>query len=321
MSYLPARPEEASLLAEVLRDPFEDFECFHVTKWFRALKENFPLLSFQVHHYACRQQEGVPRIEPLPRLISSLLADDGIPQEEQICLNELEASLDRRRYSLANELTYHESVEESGMPRLHPNYTMFRWAPDLAGCEMTDEDGGSGYVSPYEDLGRNISAAVEARDHALGKPARRLAEAEIDELLRSAGITRKRGRQPSPLPDALRDALVAETAELITLVLTTDAPPLSDRAQGVFDNHGIPADARATWVYRLALPVLSSYELEALLAYPREELQHRPSTPKRLAAHMLERRLGLPRGKILRNVFGDAQATAAAGRNNPFRTR
>lgn len=83
MSHRPAQSEDAALLTEVLRDPFEDFERFHVIKWFRALKEHFPLLSFQIHHYASRQQEGVPRIEPLPRLISSLLADDGIPQEEQ----------------------------------------------------------------------------------------------------------------------------------------------------------------------------------------------------------------------------------------------
>lgn len=207
------------------------------------------------------------------------------------------------------------------MPRLHPNYTMFRLAPDLAGYEIVDEDGGGGYVSPYEDFGRKISAAVEARDHAPGKSARRLAEAEIDDLLRKAGITRKRGRQPSPLPDELRDALVAETAAIIALVLTTKAPPLAERAQAVFDDHGIPDAVRVLWAYRLALPILSAFELETLLGYPREELQRWPSTPKRLAAHMLERRLGLPQGKLLRNVFGDAQATAAAGRNNPFRTR
>lgn len=81
-----------------------DVQRFHVTKWYRVLKESFPLLSFQVHQYAGQQDEGVPRIEPLPRLISSLLADDGIPQEEQIYLNALEASLDRRRYSLATEV-------------------------------------------------------------------------------------------------------------------------------------------------------------------------------------------------------------------------
>lgn len=323
MSHRSHRPEDAAtLLAEALRDPFEDFDLFHVTKWFRFLREGFPLLSFNVQHYASHQHDGMPRIEPLPRLITSLLMDDGIPQETQIYMDGLEATLDRRRYSLANDQTFYtESTDENGIPRLHPNYTTFRSAPDLAGYEIVDDDGGSGYVSPYEDFGRKISAAVEARDHALGKSARDLAEAEIDNLLRGAGITRKRGRQPSPLSDELRDALVAETAEIIALVLTTDAPSLAERAQRVFDGYAIPDAARLIWAYRLALPILSSFELEVLLGYPREELQNRPSTPKRLAAHMLERRLGLPQGKILRKVFGDAQAAAATGRNNPFRRR
>ncbi len=303
---------EVTLLQRVLADPFEDPEGFHLAQWMKHLHNSYPFWSFQPDAYARSQSTELPSTYPLGRIIGSLVVDDGILAHSGGWLPELDAALDQRRLRLAHgeHQMLHEYRDETGLTVLYSNSPQFLTPPDLAGYEVVDDDGGSAYVSPYEDVGREIADAVEARDNGTTKAARAEGAEQLRSLLERLGVLRARGRpRRRPTPELL-EKLIGEGERLIHLLTGALGIPPSPRAAESLTAAGAKGDVQL-WAERLALPVFSRFELERL---------QRPArcNARMLAAFVIARRIGVPPTALLREVFGPSYAVRYERRLNPL---
>ena len=65
-----------SALTQAVGDPFGQ----PIVDWYAVLIERFPLWAFQRRHFAALHDSALPTTYPLPRLIASILRDEGTPE-------------------------------------------------------------------------------------------------------------------------------------------------------------------------------------------------------------------------------------------------
>ena len=234
-----------TLLAQAVSDPFAGHPATHVQRWFEFLRTNMPLWSFEPYAYVNLQKLGRPTSYPLPRIVESMLLDDGVLVErdgilvaKEDGLEPLQADIDRRRYALFRNSTIvraaDEEVLEGGPPLFLPSMTA-----ELAFSEPESGD----YISPHEEAGRELSALLDARDRAEPKSTEvKQAQADLDDFMRSIGARRSKGRPPDAARPLL-EGLVREGIRLLTIVRDTLPISVSRGTRVLLESNGVAAKA------------------------------------------------------------------------------
>lgn len=314
--------DPGGLLRPVLENPFEGSN-FHVKHWFDHLVAAYPLLSFQAGTYARYQHGDNPSTYPLLRLIRSILEDDVVTAARHH-LAPLVSMLDERRCRLSQGAPVHpRELWQPGEPLfLCESSSMFdSFPPDLAGYEMVDDDGGYGYVSPYEDVGRELVDHLDDIKYALTPSRRREAMRRFhwfrDRLLGRAGPGR-----PAKFANAVvLKAIDAELNDLLRLLGQTSLPPAAPWVEDVLSGAGAVKSELDLWRWRLALPILSRVEIAVIRDEPSNVSGGARSgtmTSRQLAIHLLAHRLRAEPPDLARRVAGIAMAERLKGRRSPF---
>ena len=251
----------------------------------------------------------------------SILADEGRKFGEFV--EPLPAALDQRRRALAsaNEHTKWVSLEQYSVGA----YANFRpeSVSDLTDYEPETEYTIGGYISPYEDIGRELVPLVEDYQFAPDKNERARAEKELDEFFKRVGARLAPGRPSEGLPRELLNKIVAQGRSLVELCWNISSFEISGSASDIFYTHSVPDSERHLWAARLALPVFSCAELQALQAESREAAawtrgtgQH--PTARRFIIWVLAHRLRADATTIARAALNTEDAEYFRDRSNPI---
>jgi hypothetical protein len=327
---LPGNEAEKAkaLLAKTLSDPFAYHPETHVRDWFQFLVEQFPLWSFQPRAFAALHEKDRPVTYPLPLIIESILKDDledeGVATDGPQALDPLSAAVDRRRCAIAEEDAHDSAIlnrEDDWQVRLAPGYTRLRFAADLAHAEG-DSNGREDFLSPYEDVGRELVRLIEAREAARGTQERQEAQKELDEFLDSIAVKVRKGRPAEGPSEEICKALVTEGRKLLTLCWDMLPAEISGTTKQVLAKEGvIGEDEIQLWATRLALPVLSRPEILALKVQHEEAANWKTAlprpTPRRLTIWILARRLRMKPVTLADKMLGSEAAEYFAGKPNP----
>ncbi len=325
------------LLERALADPFillSDEEAqeplTHVEDWFQFLLEQFPLWAFQPHAFRALHDSDLPTTHPLPTIIRSILQDDGIDPDDQQALELLVAEIDRRRYGLLRYDTGSSllrSLDEED-DRLHPGWTLFLPSkPDLSTWEPESEHTVGGLYSPYEEIGRELVALVEAREQAeAGSSERREADAELDGFLRDLGVTvGRRGAPYKGAPKSIRIELVQQGVALFTLCWNHLPANPSPRTREILRANDASDDPQeiVLWAAQLALPILSRREIQVLTQQALEASSLGPGaalppTPEDFSVRVVARRLSTAATTLAKEFDDTTASNRFKDAPNPF---
>lgn len=302
-----------TLLALTVRDPLADLSSTHVRGWLKFLVDRFGLWTLQSHAYAQFHRSILPSTYPLSRFVKSILADEGLDDEEPVFLESLLATLDRRRSGIAKgEATVAEWIDDDDeKPRkLAPVYSRFRPAAvtDLTYWEPDSEHSVGGIVSPYGEIERELLTHIDDQRFARDKPERARAKTAWHGFLEALMALLPAHRPGAMPPDPLMEALVQEGRELMQLCW--DVPvEISAATSEIFVAEGVQDEPEMImWATRLALPIFSRPELLALKAHAAATQRSGRPTPQRFAIWVLAHRLQIPAHRIARRFVGRGES-------------
>ena len=329
-----ANEEGNVLLERALADPFvlpSDEEAHgpptHVEDWFRFLMEQFPLWAFQPHAFRALHDSGLPKTHPLPTIIRSILQDEGIDPDDQQFLERLVAEIDRRRYALLRDRigSWLLPLDEED-DRLFPGWTLFLPSkPDLATWEPDTEHTTGGLYSPYEEIGRDLVALVEAREQATPGTEREKAKEVLEGFLHDLGVNLGKGRRPIGAQESIRKELVRQGIALFTLCWSQIYSNPSPRTRSIVRANKASDDPQEVehWAAQLALPILSRREIYVLAQQVLEARRRGPGavlppTPEDFSVWVVARRLSTAATTLAKEFDNTTASNRFETAVNPF---
>lgn len=329
--------ETREAFRRVLADPLGQEGYGVVADWHRVLMSDFPLWSFQAWAFADFQSTQLPANYPLQQMIGSIVSDEGIAPRGATAgpskrLNPLECAVDRRRYVLAD----HGRTGPPG-PIVSRTSKPYEKLP-LTGCPSKFNSVYPLLLTPGDpDAVATIQQLARARDAAKNVTERKRADAELRALLKSMAA-RSPGK-PSEMPNvAVLEALVDQGKRLLRLCWQEPPRTVTARTNMILFDHGVEdLGEQKLWIARLALPVFSKPEIQALFserkrAYDlaaessrrrtfgeRRTLTPRP-TALRFTFWVLAHRLGFGARALARKAAGGKTVEYLKGRRNPIKS-
>lgn len=317
------------LLGATLREPFVvGHGKGHVRDWFTYLILRFPLWAFQAPAYAALHESELPTTYPLERMIESVFRDEGIG-EKQVWLDPLRAELQHRRRAIAHG----EAIGGKSPIRREPDGSL-NVRGDISGIHLTPDlslgrpedcsaEDGDWYVNPYEKLGREVVRLVEPFAFARGKKERAQAERALSDSVRGLAGRLRTGRAGDAPPVYVLKPLVEEGKALVELCWPMFTVSLSDDTRRILADQDVShAQTQCLWAARLALPIFSACEIEALkwlLEQTNAALpQVRAAGPRRFPVWLLAHRLGVDPQTIARKVGLGARPSGHFKSDNPI---
>ena len=301
------------LFIGAIENPFFSLKdtALPIQGWFSFLVGHFPLMTFQTDAYLHLGDTDLPTTDPLSRILQSVLGDegwsgwdfDGSPDTPFA----LEFNLAARRRELGRAQTRFfgsclASQDEDGAWRIEGAINLHGLTEPEPIVDWDDE-GPVGVHTVYEEIGRELVALIEHRE-AQGPKSEEAEEAQaaIDDFLKSISARRGKGRPPSVTANKILKALYREGTDLLALVWPVFGADPSDATREFLADHGVEEPTQQEfWVKRLALPVFSARELDAI---GRCERGAEWLTPRRVAILFLARRLDLEGPHMARRVVG-----------------
>jgi hypothetical protein len=235
-------------------------------------------------------------------ITESILTDDDLDPEGE-ALDPLPALVDQRRHGLA--------VQEIEVGVVAGSYARFlpSHIDDLAFFEPDSEHTIGGWVSPYEELGRELLRLVEAFRFA-DKTNRQSAKTALHSFLQAIQAKLSRRRPPEGPPLRVLGGLLAEARGLFGICFGALREfEISDSTRRVLGAQHVPAGQALSWSARLALPVFSRKELSAMWRVAREDPREAitpPPTARKLAVWLLAHRLQMHAPFLARKLLGNA---------------
>lgn len=300
--------------------------------WVQHLRETYPLWSLAPHAYAAmtrreghEDEEGggdsipeLPSTYPLRPIVRSIIEDEAPRTDRQggMFPPPLVSQVDHRRTRLITEErptwsrsagTVNAEGELDVLPvgsRLLPSVLDL---PLLAEYEQDDEEGGGGYVSPYEEIGLELVHHVEDERAAPPGPEKREASQRLQAFL--AKVAKRVPGRPAILDTQVAARLVQEGTELLGVARKAIAAgPVELTPE--FKDLGDPEDDTPPeeWALRLVLPVLSWLELKELVSRSRKGAESpKHNTPqmdpdRALAIEIVAHRIRSPASYVARKV-------------------
>ena len=308
--------EARELLVAAVENPFfgSGVADTQISSWFSFLVERFPLMTFQTDVYLYQLGDtDLPTTDPLARILLRVLRDEGwsgwdfAGNSDTAFALEFNLAARRRELGSANTGFFGSCLatqNEDGAWRRIDQANSLRRLTEPEPILDWDDDGPIGVATTvYEEIGRELVGLIEHRDAQ--EPTSQEAEeaqAAIDDFLKSISARRGKGRPPTVTTGEILAALYREGTDLLEVVWAGFTAGPSDATQAFLADHGIvePTD-QEFWAKRLALPVFSARELEAV---GRSEGGVKWLTPRRLAIFFLARRLDLSSPHVARRVVG-----------------
>lgn len=318
------------LFERALREPFAHDA---VDEWLRALMRCFPLWSFQAWAFAELQDSKLPTNYPLQLIIERICEDERLTVGQRLILEPLEATLDHRRYKLADSGRHGTPGKVPTKSSLHPGTyesmplprreSSFNRIYPLPVEPWHDPDQDPSHLEPDAEVGKQLRQLTMARnDAAPGSSERAQAQEALDEFLASMGVPQGPGK-PVRIAEAQLKALVAQGRDLFELCWPVLPAKVSQGALDIVAEHGVgDGQERELWATRLALPILSRRELEGLLAQIRQARTWSRTGPKPTARLFtvwpLARRLRLKPTFIADRTLGSKAREYFVGEPNPI---
>ena len=198
--------------------------------------------------------------------------------------------------------------------------------PDLRSWEPEFEHTIGGLISPYEEIGLELVALVEAREHSTPGTERREADKALKDFLRDLGVTvGRRGAPYKGAPKSVRIELVQQGVALFTLCWSQLPANPSQRTREILRANNASDDPQeiALWAARLALPILSRREIHVLT---QQALEARslgpgaalPPTPEDFSVWVVARRLSTAATTIAKEFDDTTASNRFKDVPNPF---
>lgn len=318
------------LLERVLADPFvarsgkeAHAPPAYVWEWFQYLRQRFPLWAFQADEYLKFHSSALATTYPLAQFVYSMLLDEGV--KASVPLDPLPAEVEQRRLDLADptgiQLPAWQAThaQRYGQPRVS-NRPLPRFAPDRVSALPLDGSlRGPRFNSFYEELGFDLHPLIDEVRFALNSARRRRAWRDLLQFIEGYWGH----RPPEGPPKALLKALAAQGTDLVALLWSVLPFDVSQEARERLHTEGVLNSDMHTWAARLALPVFSACEIEALLSAKARKTAHtkrrgtRP-TKQRWAIWLIAHRLGGGAPMIARKTLYTNAERYFKGRANPI---
>ncbi len=334
-----AKPRDpGALFLQVLEDPFGLKTRDHIDQWHHLLMSQFPLWAFQAWSYKAHLKPQIPSNYPLQLMIDSIVTDEGMSPREVLpgkskLLKPLELSVDKRRYALAAQGRYAPGAAKPGLStnrpyerlRLRSGHSQFnRLYPLVDPVDYGKHQGQDPFGEFHTSVGREAVYLVERWIAAMERQETKKAKARLAQFWRDIaqdlGVVISRGR-PVGLVGKLLEDLVSQGRELMQLCWRSRFL-VTPETVGVFGGQKVTTDDEIQlWAARLALPIMSLPEIEALR---RESTKasgtpsgKRP-TPLRFTIWLLEHRFGMRATTVARKVSGYNSSVYFTRRTNPI---
>ena len=330
--------DSRTLLISALKDPL-GITSGAVGEWLGLLTRDFPLWSFQAWAYAPFRMTVLPSNYPLQLLINSIVRDDGMTPrdrtkkpllvegepfpvyEESKELSGVEYAIDRRRDNLMGAGRFGpEGRQRTETLPLKPGHSQFNIIYPLP-YEPEDYENFPTIVSPEWELISKLTALLEQREAAPTEQEYAEANAKLQTFLSNISPSPGRGRPGlgPRLDEGVTRALIDQGAALLGLCADafrlTLNQPLPRKTITALEANGIGYAETKEWAARLALPVLSGYEIRKLLGLFR---RGSTLTPREVGICLLARRLGLRADTFAGRVTGGGVRERLAS-FDPFR--
>jgi hypothetical protein len=251
-------------------------------------------------------------------MAGSILRDEAVAPHRE--LDPLSATLDRRRRAIADAAL--DGIGLTPAQRHPPNFVTEIIA-DVARCEPEAVPGFQ--PSPFELLGRELMPLVEDYAFATEKRLRTQAKQALDRFLEDFGGKLSPSRPSEGPPTALLNALAAEAAELVELCWDALQAEPSDETRTFLTDLGAADSDVQPWAARLAAPVLSRAEVQALQSEAETKANWRKGqgphpTPLRFVIWVLAHRLDVQPTTLARSVHYTGAEKYFRRRTNPIDT-
>lgn len=290
-------------------DDFDNADALH--EWGMMLGERWPLWALRAE--AFRRLNGLPALTyPLSACVRSICRDEGLDSASSV--EGLDALVDHRRVALVTgerfawdsaELCEDEearswwSFGSVAFPRILDG-------PVLATYEPDTQYSIGGYDSPYEEIGLELMALLDARNAARsGTPERASANRRLGEFL--VGVGGSVHGRPTVLRRAAARKLAEEGFPLFRALWEALATPveINSRVQRVLRGLAGGSTKPEEWALRLVLPTFSALEIQAMLRNIR--VTRGPRTAGMVSAeefcmHVVAHRLATPIENVARKM-------------------
>lgn len=268
----------------------------HVQEWFEYLRQRFPLWAFQADEYRKFHSSALGTTYPLGQFVYSMLLDEGV--KDSVPLDPLPAEVEERRLDLADPTgiqlpAWKASHAQRYGQRRVSNRPLPRFSPERVSSLSDWSLRGPRFNSFYEELGFDLLPFIDEVRFALNSATRQRATTDLLEFIEGYW----KHRPPEGPPKALLKALVTQGTNLVALLWSVLPFDVSQETRERLHKEGVLDSDMPTWAARLALPVFSACEIEALLSARARKTAHtkrkgtRP-TKQRWAIWLIAHRLG-----------------------------
>lgn len=281
------------------------------------LDGSFPLSSFQPDAFARVRGYELPSSFPLPLIVAQILGDEGLADGD--LFEGLPAAIHRRRRALrdggARVVGTLFDPGLDGYREIPPDSCSFAFGLGVPDIVDWDDEGPFGSRPAALEVGEELLHLIDSRDAARLREEREEWQTAIDGYLRRIGAIRRRGGQAALVHGTTLRALFCELRELVQITRKVATAVPSARTRDLLRAHGVKEPEMRRLAMRLAFPVFSALEIEAIDA----SRKLRGWTARRVAIRLVARRLALDVPGVARRLGLNAQAEelAAMGKD-PF---
>jgi hypothetical protein len=204
-------------------------------------------------------------------------------------------------------------------PVLRSDVTVYDWPNQIWTLSGGQYWGSIGLDAEYADVGRELMRLVDDVDRAVDADEREAPREALKQYQKEIAKRRRGSPRKGPRDELLR-ALASEGDQLLELLWLTLPSKISQRTDQLLATHKVARSDRNLWAFRLALPILSKPEIQALRDPSETGWTKRRGikpSPTRLCTWILSRRLGMKPVSLARKTLGARASETFEGIANP----
>ena len=278
-----------------------------ITSWYHLALEKAPLWCFSNWDFTALRSNNLPSSYPLRKITWRIAEDEEFDQTDPLATihlaDHLKWHLFARRVSLGSG--------GLGCPEIYRGegeLLQMEWSSAQSYQQIPDVDTGSfedpNYWSEYWEIGSQVCELLEGIEAAKGKRERQKRKTELDAHLDDLGRKLAWGRPETGAAKPILDALFDQGRWLFDTCWKSLPVEPTETVNDLLAELGADPEDYTSWAIRLALPMLSVVEIEALRRQIAEPLGRRkPHTPpRRFTVFSIAHRLGVEAKVLARKL-------------------
>lgn len=296
-------PDAVKLLRGAVADPLtmqsQSSPDAPIAKWYELARQNAPLWTFNPWAFNRGRGDQLPSSFPLRRILESIAMDEEVDLAD-------ESSLGTRLLSHLYGIRVCWSQTRNCSPSAYHSEGRLRLGEVTQPQDVTSIPI-LGYREPRYDLpflqiGADLVAYLEEVEAASTKKRRKKARKELGRYLDSFGGKLAHGRPPTGAPTRILDPLFEQGKWLFGSCWQALPCDPSEEACAILNELDAPKSEHQLWALRLALPMLSVAEIEAMLRGIAEPYGLPHTRPRRFTVFSIAHRLGLAAETLARRL-------------------